>query len=186
MPRRLTSLRPNPLQTVPPEHVGEQSIDIVIPDENGPTTPLLTLFPTSYDSLSACAHIQYRILMCKYRCGLTPSVREKQAVDRAMRRVNRDINRAVAQVTPGTNGGNADGFYVVDMEQGTVRDPSLGKPPVDRRKMTSTETFTTIMFRFPLYVVFIVFMAFYDVLFDGVFRRRVRSAISMTPLEGDE
>jgi hypothetical protein len=124
--------------------------------------------------------------MCKYKCGLTPSLKEKQSVDRAMRRVNRDINRVVGRAPPASNGGTADGFYVVDMEQGSVRDPSLGKAPVDKRTMTPSETFTTIMFRFPLYVVFIVFMAFYDVLFDGVFRRRVRSAISMTQLEDDE
>ena len=186
MPRRLTNLRPNPLQTAPSDSVGEHPIDIVIPNESGPTTPLLTLYPTSYDSLSACAHIQYRILMCKYRCGLSTSAREKQSVERAMRRVNREINRASSQVTPGTNSGNADGFYVVDMEQGTVRDPSLGKPLNDRNKMTATETFTTILLRFPLYVVFIIFMSVYDVLFDGVFRQRVRTAISMTPLEADE
>ena len=170
--------RPEPIQSVISDQPSDRPTSVAAPEEEGPNTPLLTLYPTSYDSLSACAHIQYRMLMCKYKCGIRPSSREKQVIERAMRKVS--------QAAPSTETGGTDGFYGVDMEQGTVRDSTLGKTPTNKRKMSVVDSMTTVIFRFPLYIVFIVFIALHDVLFDGVFRHRVREAISMKTLDDEE
>ena len=124
--------------------------------------------------------------MCKYKCGMTPTSREKQVIERAMRKVNRDVSRASVQMSSSANAPTPDGFYVVDMEQGTVRDAALAKQSPDKRKMSTVDSVLTVVFRFPIYVIFIVFIALHDILFDTIFRHRVRSAISFKPLDDEE
>ena len=39
-----------------------------------------------------CAHLQSRILFCKYKLGLTPSESEKRSIERTLRRLNREFD----------------------------------------------------------------------------------------------
>ena len=161
-------------------------VPIVVPrastlsDEELAKMSINSILPSSYGALTACAHLQTRILFCKYKLGLTPSTSEKQSIERTLRRLNREVTRTV----------ETDGFLLVD------RRPS---PPVSPQSLeaqnTTTETshdtgdvpstsigdnVMTVFIRFPLYLLFVFFIAFYDVLVDERFRRRVRRTISWT------
>ena len=175
--------RPDPIEPLdelrPPEH----AVDVVVQADAAHS--LLTILPTSHDSLSACAHMQYRMLMCKYRCGLQPTAREKQSIDLAMRRVNRDVVKAVANAEETPVPSTPDDFCVVDMEKGRSKAQSPSPSFVVPRR-GKLDTAFTVVFRFPVYIILIIFIAVHDVLFDGRFRDRVRSATACELLENGD
>ena len=157
-------------------------VNIVVPD--GDTDkPILTIFPSGHDSLSACSHLQYRILMCKYRCGVFPTQSEQRTIDSIMRRLNIDLSKAVTSTTASSRrpGSPADGFFIVDMESGGYSSTSNMSPPRLSDSLPNrsiTDQIVTCVFRFPLYLIFIVFITLYDMIVDKAFREHVRIVIS--------
>ena len=159
-------------------------IPIVVPrasilsDEELSKISINSTLPSSYGALSACAHIQTRILFCKYKLGLRPSPSEKQMIERTLRRLNRDMTRTV----------EAEGFLLVDRRSTPPMSPNNleaqeesndnNEEITDASSISVYSEVITVFVRFPLYLLFIFFMAFYDVLFDERFRRRVRRTIT--------
>lgn len=170
------------MQITAPQFNPNSSVNIVVPD--GDTDkPILTIFPSGHDSLSACSHLQYRILMCKYRCGVFPTQSEQHTIDSIMRRLNRDLSKAVTSTSVSNRraGSPADGFFIVDMENGGYSSTSNTSPPRISDALPNrsiTDQIITCVFRFPLYLIFIVFITLYDMIVDKAFREHVRIVIT--------
>lgn len=160
----------------------EHAISVVEPTDA--TSPLLTQLPTTGDSLSACAHLHYRVLMCKYRCGVKPTAREKHSIELARRRANRDIARTASTAEEGVPR-TPDDFCVVDVERGRLKAQSPNPSSVTVRQ-GKLDTVLTVVFRFPLYILFVVFIALHDVIFDHKFRDRVKSTTACELLEDED
>lgn len=170
--------------------IGDRSsmvdIPIVVPrasilsDEELAKMSINSVLPSSYGALTACAHLRTRILFCKYKLGMTPSPSEKQSIERTLRRLNREVTRTA----------ETDGFLLVDRRpsppvspNSTERQNVTNEISDDTRDVPSSsigDNVITVFIRFPLYILFVFFMAFYDVLVDERFRRRVRRTISWT------
>ena len=191
-PRAPDSLRDGSyVISMPPDDLID--IPIVVPrastlsDEELARITIRGALPSSYGSISMCAHLQSRILFCKYKLGLTPSESEKRSIERTLRRLNRDFTRTAS----------TEGFLLVDRRIS----PSSSPPPVRDREPVSIEEnggtslseaddtidgqptsvgdkVVTVLFRFPLYILFIFFIAIYDVVVDERFRRQVKRTVS--------
>ena len=168
------------------EHPSMVDIPIVVPrasilsDEELSKMSINSVLPSSYGALTACAHLRTRILFCKYKLGLTPSPSEKQSIERTLRRLNREVTRTA----------ETDGFLLVDRRPSPPVSPNTveaqdatNETSDDVGDVPSTsigDNVITVFIRFPLYLLFVFFMAFYDVLVDERFRRRVRRTITLT------
>jgi hypothetical protein len=168
---------------MPPDDLVD--LPIVVPrastlsDEELARIAIQGVMPPSYGALSVCAHLQSRILFCKYKLGLAPSQSDKRSIERTLRRLNRDFTRTT----------DAEGFLLVDRrvspsppqdcdpvaaeENGTEADNTIDSQP-----SSAGDKALTVLFRFPLYMLFIFFIAIYDVVVDEGFRRRIKRTIS--------
>ena len=100
MPRRIP-VKGTPKNPRAPEVAAAPALDYAVnvvvpcsPSAAAPCAlpPLLVpnALPSTYGTVSICAHLYSRTLLCKYRLGLSPTSAEKQTIERTMRHLNRD------------------------------------------------------------------------------------------------
>lgn len=185
MPRRQlpTPTKPKGL------NVSEHAIPIQLGNPDSNIKPTITLFPSSFTSITACNYLKYRVLQGKYKIGLPSTPSEQQSLDRLYRKVSRELSEMTISTSlkrPDT----PDGFFVVDMENGNVSastpSQSIEKHLEQKNKMNCFQHFETIIIRFPLYLLFIFFLFIYDIIVDGKFRLHVRNTITLKCNSEDE
>lgn len=117
------------------------------------------VFSNHYERLTVCTHLKLRALRCKYRLGKSPTNKEKQDILAIRRELIKN-----------------DSFLLVDEldEEGQE-----GKQNADMSVSNSqlSQTLTTIIIKFPLFLIMFFVIATYDVIFDSQFRNQITQLV---------